>query len=196
MKLKLCSIALAGTLLSGCGTQQIAKSPLGYDVCHFPDVPGTNAPSWICDQPVEGLEVQATGFARKMSGGAGLMKDVAASEARGQLAMSFSSDVKTKLDRLTTDKQVNGETQSSDAVERISSALAAMSMSDSRILRSQVSPSGGMYVLVGLTKGAYDANVRELFENAMDTETPGLYQQFLKEEGNSSLEQTRQRLTQ
>ncbi len=69
-----------------------------------------------------------------------------------------------------------------------------MNMSNSRILRSQISPSGGMYVLVGLTKASYDANIKDLFENKMDTENPELYQQFLREEGNTSLEKTRQNL--
>lgn len=193
MKAKFTSIACA-TLLAGCMGTQTAK--LAYESCAYPNSPESQAPQWVCDMPVKGVEVQAYGFAKKMAAGPGFMKDVATSEARSRLAQAFATDVKTKLERLSKDQDSNGEVTTLDVSERVYKVAAAMTLTNSRIIQSNSSPTGGLYVLVGLSADAYAANLKQLFETGVDTDNPELYLKFLMEEANAETSATAEKLKQ
>lgn len=186
-------------LLSACSQ----KTALNYDECHFPDSPSSAAPGWVCEQPVDGLSIQAVGYSRKLLSGSGMMTDVAATEARNRLANEFSSQIQGRLSRLTTDTKTDTQAtdktssvvNSVDKVERIQKQLSAMTLTHSKIYRTLVSPAGGMYVLVGLDKKHYDENVNALVNNALsDKDSPELYQKFLKQQADQSLDKIRQQL--
>ena len=66
-------VALA-VLLSACGKDDAVKEDME---CVFPDAPDTEAPGWVCDQPVEGLAVSAVGVAEKSAAGHSFMKNMA-----------------------------------------------------------------------------------------------------------------------
>jgi hypothetical protein len=179
--------------LVGCSSIQSTK--LSYEECKYPDSPSNTAPSWVCNQPVDELEVQAVGYSRKLSSGPGMMTDVATTEARSRLAGYFSSEVNTRLSRLTTDSQTEEGNTNADISERIQKTLATMTLTKSRIYRTQTSPEGNMYVLVGLNKASYGENIDALVNTALNDDSPELYRQFLKDESDKTLEQIRKELS-
>lgn len=192
MKKSLLFLSLAAaTLLSACSSQ---TTSVDYGECYYPDSPDTEAPGWVCGQPVQDLEAQAVGYSRKMASGSGMMTDVAAAEARSRLSNYFETDVNSRLSRLTTDKAIDGEINSKDVTERVQKTLTTMTLTKSRIWRSQISPAGGMYVLVGLTKDAYDENIDRLVNTAVGQDSPELYRQFLKDQSDKALEKLRDQL--
>ncbi|MED5523657.1 MAG: LPP20 family lipoprotein [Pseudomonadota bacterium] len=174
-------------LLAGCATTD-NKAAMSYEGCTYPDAPQSPAPSWICEQSVQGLKEQAVGYAKKMASGPGVMKDVAAVEARAELTRRFSEDVSSKLERVNTESTDDALSKVHEDISRIQKGLSSMTLSHSRIYRTQTSPTGGLFVLVGLDNAAYDANVDALVNNAVDGQSPELYQKFLKEEGDATLE--------
>lgn len=178
---------------TGCAFNK--TTDLSYAECMYPDSPETEAPSWVCSQPVDTLEVQAVGYSRKLASGFGMMKDVAATEARSELSNYFSTEVNTRLSRLTTDSSDGETAESKDIVERVQNTLSTLTLTNSRVYRTQVSPSGSVYVLVGLDKAAFDQNIDKLVNTALNQESPELYGKFLKEEGNKTLDDIRQQLT-
>ena len=72
------SISALMLLLTACGggVKQAVHS------CVFPDAPTTEAPGWICDEPVDGITVSAVGTAAKSAAGHSFMKNMAATDAR------------------------------------------------------------------------------------------------------------------
>lgn len=182
----------AALLLTGCSN----TTEVSYDECNYPDAPGKTAPGWVCEQPVDGLTVQAVGYSRKLASGPGMMTDVAAAEARSRLASFFATEVQARMSRLTSDSNIDKQINSKDVTERIQKTLTAMTLTKSRLYRTQVTPVGGMYVLVGLDKKAYDENVDALVKTAVGQDSPELYQQFLKDESDKALEHLRQQLNQ
>lgn len=190
MKLKLCTLALSA-LFSGCAS---TTEKISYDDCVFPDAPTKSAPSWICDQPAEGLYMQAVGYSAKLASGPGMMKDVAAAEARNQLATSFSTDVASRLTRATSEKLTGPEAVSTDTIARIQKNLSAMEIMNSKIFRTQYSPAGSMYVLIGIDAKAYEQNIDKLLNQSVDTENPELYRKFLLQEAEAALDKAAENL--
>ncbi|RUO45218.1 LPP20 family lipoprotein [Idiomarina aquatica] len=186
------SLFVTAGALSGCASN--GGEPVSYDPCVFPDAPDHKAPGWICEQPVKDVWVQAVGFSPKKSAGPGFMKDVAAQEARNRLAQNFAQQIASEYKRYTADKTTNGENVSVDAIEQTMLSELAMNVVYSRIYRSQTSPNGGVYVLVGLNEAGYKENVDRLFNNPIDPENPELFQQFLIDNSKSKLEQVREEL--
>lgn len=198
-KLVVLALLLQGLVITGCSQ----KTALNYDECNYPDSPSDTAPGWVCEQPVKGLEIQGVGYSRKLLSGPGMMTDVATTEARNRLAAEFSQQVEGRLERLTRDDQGNQQTKgkaestlnSRDVVERIQKTLTSMTLTHSKIYRTQISPAGGMYVLVGLDKQHYDENIDQLVKNSLNNQdSPQLYQQFLKSQTDESLDKVRQQL--
>lgn len=190
--LKIGSLVGCVALLVGCGSNEMTK--VNHDVCNYPDSPENAAPGWVCSQPVEGLEIQSVGYSKQMASGAGVMTDVAATEARSRLAGEFSTQVNARLSRLTQDSTVDGVNTNADVTERVQKTLATMTLTNSRIYRTQISPAGNMYVLVGLNKAGYDANIDALVNTSLEDDSPELYRQFLKEEADKSLDAVRAEL--
>ena len=65
--------------------------------CVFPDATSATAPGWICDEPVEGVAVSAVGVAEKSAAGHSFMKNMAATDARVQLAQSMKVHVQNMV---------------------------------------------------------------------------------------------------
>ncbi|MEO9653659.1 LPP20 family lipoprotein [Marinomonas sp.] len=190
--LKIGSLAGCVVMLAGCISNP--STSVDYGECNYPDSPSDEAPGWICSQPVEGLEIQSVGYSKQMASGVGMMTDVAATEARSRLAGEFSTQVNARLSRLTQDSTVDGVNTNADVTERVQKTLATMTLNNSRIYRTRISPAGNMYVLVGLNKAGYDENIDALVNTSLEDDSPELYRQFLKEEADKSLDAVRAEL--
>ena len=186
------SLVITAGALSGCASN--GGEPMSYDPCVFPDAPDDRAPAWICEQPVQDVMVQAVGFSPEKAAGPGFMKDIAAQEARNRLAQNFAQQIASEYKRYTSDKVTNGESVSVDSIEQTMLSELAMNLVYSRIYRSQSSPAGGMYVLVGLNQAGYKENIDRLFNNPIDPENPQLFQQFLIDNSKAKLEQVKKEL--
>ena len=64
----------------------------------------------------------------------------------------------------------------------------------SRTYRTQVSPNGGLYVLVGINDAAYQENIDKLLGQTVDQENPELYRKFLLQEADAALDKTAEKL--
>ncbi|MGO3346749.1 MAG: hypothetical protein ACTIM4_16415 [Marinomonas sp.] len=190
MKLiKMAFVAAAVSAVVGC-----SSTPSTFADCAYPDSPSDSAPSWICSEPVEGLELQGVGYSRKMASGSGMMRDVAITEGRSRLASEFSTDVSSRLARVTTESVINNENISSDVAERVQKSLATMTLQKAHVYRTQFSPEGNLYVLVGLNKEDYKTNMDAIAKAAIGEDSPELYQKFLADEADTSLDEIQKRI--
>lgn len=180
-------------VIAGCASTKQAPG-LSYQGCNYPDSPSDQAPGWICSEPVNGIQLQAVGYSKKLSSGPGMMTDVAATEARSRLSNEFSTEVNSRLSRLTKDTNSSEGNTNRDVVERVQNTLTTMTLSQSRIYKTQISPAGNMYVLVGLSKSAYDDNIDKLVKSSVNNDSPELYRKFLLDQSNKSLDEIRKEL--
>ncbi len=111
---KLISVAGLTALFLSCETD-----------CHFPDDAQSIAPGWVCNTQ-DSKQHQAVGFAEHSAAGYSFMKQIAAANARQQLAIKLN---KLQLPPLTHTELLN-----------------------TRILETAMSPQGNLYVLVGYDK--------------------------------------------
>lgn len=192
--LKKSLVALSGlaavALLAACSSNN-SSDTLSYDTCKFPDAPHATAPGWVCYAPVDGVWIQGVGYSPKLGSGMGVMTDAAAAEARAQIAANFSTHVNSRMQALADEQTVNGRNVSTTNIERIQRTVTSMTLTYTRIYQTVPTPTGGVYVLVGLNERGYEENVKRLLAEAEMTDDPELYQRFLMEEANQQLDAAR-----
>jgi Ni,Fe-hydrogenase III component G len=153
--------------------------------CSFP---GTDkaAPLWVCDAPVEGMTVGAVGTAAKSDAGIAFMKQMAATEARVQLAQNMKVQVQNMIKQYAETTGAG----SKETVDRVNTSVTKQitdqTLQGTKILRSIVAPDGTMYVLVGLD----EASAQKLTEVAIKTSMnndQAVWQQFKAQKGQDEL---------
>ncbi|MEZ9357545.1 hypothetical protein BCT61_12520 [Vibrio breoganii] len=182
--------------IAGCQSAETVESAQNYATCTFPDAPSAEAPSWVCDVMPEDLAIAATGYAKKSASGMSIMRKVAVNDARVNLASEFQTDVssmfKQAIESSVKTTEANAEENVVEVVESVTKNVVSKSLTNSRIVVSQVSPSGGLYVLIGMDDLAYKANV----EKVVDTvgEDSKLWNQFNNEKTAEDLSNALQSL--
>lgn len=169
-------------LLSACGggVKQVAYS------CVFPDTPNAEAPAWICDEPVDGVSVSAVGTAAKSSAGHSFMKNMAATDARVQLAQSMKVHVQNMV------KQYAETTGAADSetVDRVNTSVTKQitdeTLVGTKVFKSQVSPNGMLYVLLGVDAEAAAQATANAVNTSLKNEN-ALWQQFKAKVGQDEL---------
>lgn len=171
---KLMLVALTGLVLAGCGTKG-PKPPVAE--CVFPDAPGTAAPSWVCDAPVDGVAVSAVGSHEHSQAGAVFAKDQAAAVARVRLAQQMKVYV-TNMVKQYAETTGAGATETVDKVNTsVSKLITAETLTGSKIFRSATSPKGASYVLVGLDPKLAEMQAQGALRTSMNNDR-ALWQQF------------------
>jgi len=170
-------------ILTACGSDQVKEEAAS---CVFPDDPSTAAPGWICDEPVEGVEVSAVGVAEKSAAGSSFMKNMAATDARVQLAQAMKVHVQNMV------KQYAETTGAADSetVDKVNTSVTKQitdeTLVGTKIYKTRTSPNGVLYVLLGM-----DASVAaSVTENALKTSMnndKALWQQFKAQKGQDEL---------
>ena len=187
MKMNTGLIGISGVmltlLLTGCGSDEIKQAAPD---CVFPDSPTTDAPGWVCDQPVEGVEVSAVGVAEKTAAGHSFMKNMAATDARVQLAQSMKVHVQNMV------KQYAETTGAADSetVDKVNTSVTKQitdeTLVGTKIFKTRTSPNGTLYVLLGM-----DATMAaQATENALKTSMgndKALWQQFKAQKAQDEL---------
>jgi hypothetical protein len=153
--------------------------------CVFPGS-DREAPLWVCDAPVEGMTVGAVGAAAKSDAGIAFMKQMAATEARVQLAQNMKVQVQNMIKQYA---ETTGAA-SAETVDRVNTSVTKQitdqTLQGTRIFRSIVGPDGTMYVLVGLD----EAGTQKLTETALKTSMnndQAAWQQFKAQKGQDEL---------
>jgi LPP20 lipoprotein len=169
--------------IAACSSTPAKVAPVAE--CVFP---GTDkaAPLWVCDAPVDGMTVGAVGSAAKSDAGVAFMKQMAATDARVQLAQNMKVHVENMIKQYAETTGAG----SKETVDRVNTSVTKQitdqTLQGTRIFRSIVAPDGTMYVLVGLD----DAAVQQLTESAVKTSMnndQAAWQQFKAQKGQDEL---------
>jgi hypothetical protein len=130
--------------------------------CVFPNS-NKAAPTWVCDAPVEGVEVGAVGSYERSAAGVAFMKQMAAISARVQLAQRMKVQVANMLQQYLGARGA----ASQEILDRVRSSVTRQISNESlvgtTIYRSVMGPDGGIYVLVGLD----EESVRKMSESTI-----------------------------
>ncbi len=169
--------------LAACGGGNVREE---VAACVFPDAPSEPAPGWICDEPVEGVVVSAVGVAEKSAAGFSFMKNMAATDARVQLAQAMKVQVQNMV------KQYAETTGSADAetVDRVNTSVTRQitdeSLSGTRVIKTRMSPNGALYVLLGMDAAAAAQSAEQAIRSSMQNDS-AQWQQFRASQGQDEL---------
>ncbi|WP_413282956.1 hypothetical protein [Vibrio sp. MA40-2] len=191
---KVIMTVVVATALAGCqSTGSTVEQTQNFAECTFPDAPTVKAPGWICDVMPTDLAAGAKGYAKKSAAGMTVMRKIAVNDARVNLAAELETDVSNLFQAAT-----EGTTSTSAAegvllvteevqetFENITKSVVSKTLTNSRIVVSQTSPTGGLYVLVGMDQAAYDANINKVIDGVSDDSA--LWDQFNNEKAAADL---------
>ena len=177
------SVLAMSMLLAACGSDDVKEDVAD---CVFPDAPSAAAPGWICDEPVEGVEVSAVGVAEKSAAGHSFMKNMAATDARVQLAQSMKVHVQNMV------KQYAETTGAADSetVDKVNTSVTKQitdeSLVGTKIFKTRTSPNGALYVLLGMDASIAAAATENALKTSMNNDR-ALWQQFKAQKGQDEL---------
>ncbi len=177
------SIAVAALMLSACSGSEVKEAQ--HD-CVFPDAPSAGAPGWICDEPVEGIQVSAVGVAEKSAAGHSFMKNMAATDARVQLAQAMKVHVQNMV------KQYAETTGAADSetVDKVNTSVTKQitdeTLIGTKIFKTRTSPSGTLYVLLGMDGSVAAQATENALKTSMNNDK-ALWQQFKAQKGQDEL---------
>ncbi|MFW2371919.1 MAG: LPP20 family lipoprotein [Gammaproteobacteria bacterium] len=168
-------------VLTGCGgkKEQVAD-------CVFPDGPGTAAPGWICDEPVEGVEISAVGSADKSRAGHDFMKQMAATSARVQLAQRMKVTVQNMIKQYVETTGAADDETVDKALTSVTKQITNETLVGTRIYRTRTSPNGTLYVLLGMDEDSVSQAAENAIKTSMKNER-ALWQQFKAQKGQDEL---------
>lgn len=175
-------IAGIAALLAACSSEVKQAKP----DCMFPDAPGTSAPGWICDEPVEGVEVAAVGVAEKSAAGHSFMKNMAATDARVQMAQRMKLHVQNMVKQYA-ETTGSASTETVDKVNTsVTKQITDQSLVGTKVYKTRVSPNGTLYVLLGMDSTSTVAATQEALRSSMNNDN-ALWQQFKAQKGQDEL---------
>ena len=175
------SYMLAGTaltaLLSGCGSRPD---------CVFPDAPDAKAPGWICSETADGIEVAAVGTAQKSGAGQSFMKQMAATDARVQLAQRMKVEVRNMIKQYVETTGAADDETVDKAMTSVTKQITNETLVGSRIITKHTSPKGNLYVLLGMDAASVQKASEAALKTSMKNER-ALWQQFKAQKGQDEL---------
>ena len=181
--LKLIMLLAFSSVLTACGGGDAVKQTAS---CVFPDAPDAPAPGWICDEPVAGVPVSAVGVAEKSAAGHSFMKNMAATDARVQLAQAMKVEVQNMV------KQYAETTGSADAetVDKVNTSVTKQITDEvlvgTKVLKTRTSPNGTLYVLLGMDANAVAQAAETALKSSMKNDN-AQWQQFKASQGQDEL---------
>ena len=187
MKMRNSLFAVSGmamsVLLTSCGSDTVKLEALD---CAFPDAPEVAAPGWICDAPVEGIEVSAVGSAEKSAAGVSFTKNMAVTDARVQMAQALKVHVQNMVKQYA---EVTGAA-SGETVDKVNTSVTKQitdqTLTGTKPYRTLVSPNNVMYVLVGMDAAMASKATEQAVRTSMNNDK-ALWQQFKAQKGQDEL---------
>ncbi len=175
------ALALSLTACVGGGAQQASVPD-----CTYPDSPQAAAPGWVCDEPVEGLAVSAVGSANKTAAGLNFMKQQAMTAARVQLAQMMKVQVQNMVKQFVETTGV-ADNETVDKVNTsVTKQITNETLVGTRMYKTKTSPTGVLYVLVGLDNNAAVSITETALKTSMNKEK-ALWQKFQSKKGHDDL---------
>jgi len=170
-------------ILAGCG-----KDDKKEDVadCVFPDAPGAEAPGWICDEPVEGVEVSSVGSADKSAAGNDFMKQMAATSARVQLAQRMKVQVQNMIKQYVETTGAADQETVDKALTSVTKQITNETLVGTKIFKTRTSPNGNLYVLLGMDSAGVETMAKQAIKTSMGNEK-ALWQQFKAQKGQDEM---------
>ena len=168
------SVAVMALVLTSCGSDEVKQAAPD---CVFPDAPSATAPGWICDEPVEGVAVSAVGVAEKSAAGHSFMKNMAATDARVQLAQSMKVHVQNMVKQYAETTGA-ADTETVDKVNTsVTKQITDESLVGTKIYKTRTSPNGNLYVLLGMDESVAASATQNALRTSMNNDR-ALWQQF------------------
>jgi len=145
---------------------------------------GVKAPIWVC-QPTELKDaITAIGIAKpNLADDEQMQLDEAMAAARDSLARRIEVKVKNMFKQFKAITGYGKNQTYEKATENVSKQVAYKTLRNSRLLKSWKSPSGTLYVLVGMPKEDVVNNIKTSLKN-----NEALYQKFLAKKAQEELE--------
>jgi len=169
-------------LLAGCG----GKKKEEVADCVYPDDPAMAAPGWICDEPVEGVEVSAVGSAQKSGAGHSFMKQMAATDARVQLAQRMKVQVRNMIKQYVETTGAADQETVDKAMTSVTKQITNETLVGTKIFKTRTSPNGTLYVLLGMDPTGVETMTKNAIKTSMKNER-ALWQQFKAQKGQDEL---------
>lgn len=148
------------------------------------------APAWVCDAPVEGVEVSAVGVAEMnyaatgsstkpmvVEMGEGFAKQMAAADARFQLAQRMKVQVAGMIKQYAETTGAGKDLTVDQVNSATTKQITNESIIGSRIFRSIAAPNGKMYVLLGMDSASVARMAETAIKTSMNNER-ALWQKF------------------
>lgn len=158
------------SVLAGCQTTDV--NDVKAMACFYPDAPQDEAPQWICGITPDGLEMSATGYAKKSVAGMSVMSDISVNDARVNLGRQFETNVKSIIKTATTATTASSTDEINENVseyfEKVTKSISSTTLTNSRIITKRTSPAGGLYTLVGMDKATFDLNFDKVLKKAAE----------------------------
>jgi hypothetical protein len=168
----LVSVVLAG--LTACSTP--AKKAEVVAECVFPNSEKA-APLWVCDGPVEGVTVAATGSFPKSAAGIDFMKQQAATSGRVKLAQQVKVHIQNSIKQYAETTGAGDKETVDQAYTSTTKQITDQSLVGTKIFRSAQAPDGAIYVLIGLDEAATQKITETAVKTSMNNER-ALWQKF------------------
>ena len=178
------AVAMSILALTACGSKESVKTAVAD--CVFPDSPSEAAPNWVCDEPVEGVSVSAVGSAEKSAAGHSFMKNMAATDARVQLAQQLNVHVQNMVKQYA---ETTGAA-STETVDKVNTLVTKQitneTLAGSKIYKSRTSSNGTLYVLLGMDTSTAAITTQNIIKTSMNNEH-AVWQQFKAHKGQEEL---------
>ena len=172
------AIAVA-LLLTACSGSDVKED---RPDCVFPDSPDEKAPGWICNEHVDGVAVWAVGVAEKSAAGHNFMKNMAATDARMQLAQSMKVHVQNMVKQYV---ETTGAADS-ETVDKVNTSVTKQitdeSLVGTKVFQTRTSPNGALYVLLGMDPSVAAIAKKNSLTTRMKNNA-ALWQQFKAQQG-------------
>ena len=169
--------------LIGCGGP---KPVADVAECVFPDAPQAAAPAWVCDAPLEGVSLSAVGYAQKSKAGNSFMKQMASADGRVQLAQTF----KTRVQNMIKQYAETTGAADSETVNKVNTSVSKLITNETlvgtRIIKTRTSPTGGLFVLIGLDSANVQQAAKESIQTSMNNDQ-ALWQEFKAKKAQDEL---------
>ena len=181
--LNLIGVIAVAVLMTACSSDETIKEAVD---CVFPDAPDDDAPGWVCDQPVEGIAVSAVGVAEKSAAGHSFMKNMAATDARVQLAQRMQVHVQNMVKQYAETTGA-ADTETVDKVNTsVTKQITDQTLLGTKIYKTRTSPNGDLYVLVGMDENSVAEATQNVLRTSMGNDA-ALWQQFKAQQGQDEL---------
>lgn len=182
-RIKLFGMIVITVMLTACGKDDATREAAE---CVFPDAPDTSAPGWVCDLPVEGIAVSAVGVAEKSAAGHSFMKNMAATDARVQLAQRMQVHVQNMVKQYAETTGA-ADTETVDKVNTsVTKQITDQSLIGTKIYKTRTSPNGALYVLLGMDEASVATATQNALRTSMGNDA-ALWQQFKAQKGQDEL---------